>query len=101
MLERWISEILERIMPSHLKGLSEIKRLDNEQTLDTYRWNGIKKLINEMYKDTESETSLRTKIHKAVGEKKFSELSDLFLELKKDWEEMTTLYKEYRNNFIY
>lgn len=101
MLERWMSEILERLMPVYLKGLKEIRRLNDEDALDASRWSTIDKLIKTIYKDTESEESLRTKIHKVADEGDYKVLSELFLEFKESWEKLTVNYKEYKSNFIY
>lgn len=100
MLERWMSEILERLMPVYLKGLSEIRRCENEAPIDVYRWNDIENIMKKIYKDTETEVSLRTGIYKAASAKDFKSLSDLFLELKENWTKLAKSYKEYRNNFI-
>ncbi len=100
MLERWMSEILERLMPVYLKGLSEIRRCEDEAPIDVYRWNDIENIMKKIYKDTETEVSLRTGIYKAASAKDFKTLSDLFLELKENWTRLMKSYKEYRNNFI-
>jgi hypothetical protein len=87
-------------MPVYLKGLSEIRRCEDEAPIDVYRWNDIENIMKKIYKDTETEVSLRTGIYKAASAKDFKTLSDLFLELKENWTRLMKSYKEYRNNFI-
>ena len=101
MLGRWEMELLEKIIPANLQTIRNVvRRDDGSNSYDDILWNEIVSLKVRLAKDSETETSIFTKIKKAIGERNFEETSKYQLEMKSAMKELRAKYKAYCENQI-
>ncbi len=101
MLGRWEMELLEKIIPANLQTIRNVVRKDDESnSYDDILWNEIVSLKVRLAKDSETETSIFTKIKKAIGERNWEETSKYQLEMKATMKELRAKYKAYLENQI-
>ena len=101
MLGRWEMELLEKIIPANLQTIRNVVRKDDgSNSYDDILWNEIVSLKVRLAKDSETETSIFTKIKKAIGERNWEETSKYQLEMKSTMKELRAKYKAYCENQI-
>ena len=101
MLGRWEMELLEKIIPANLQTIRNVVRKDDgSNSYDDILWNEIVSLKVRLAKDSETETSVFTKIKNAIGERNWEETSKYQLEMKASMKELRAKYKAYCENQI-
>ena len=101
MLGRWEMELLEKIIPANLQTIRNVVRKDDgSNSYDDILWNEIVSLKVRLAKDSETETSIFTKIKNAIGERNWEETSKYQLEMKSTMKELRAKYKAYCENQI-
>ena len=101
MLGRWEMELLEKIIPANLQTIRNVvRRDDGSNSYDEILWNEIVSLKVRLAKDSETETSIFTKIKNAIGERNWEETSKYQLEMKATMKELRAKYKAYCENQI-
>ena len=101
MLGRWEMELLEKIIPANLQTIRNVvRRDDGSNSYDEILWNEIVSLKVRLAKDSETETSIFTKIKNAIGERNWEETSKYQLEMKATMKELRAKYKTYCENQI-
>ena len=101
MLGRWEMELLEKIIPANLQTIRNVVRKDDgSNSYDGILWNEIDSLKTRLAKDSDSSTSIFTKIKKAIGERNWEETSKNQLEMKASMIELRDKYKAYCENQI-
>jgi glutamine synthetase len=100
---RWVTEILNRIMPENMDTVRKCKAVHNIQNahdLDIYNWAQVEQLRHYLMKDTYNSKSLFTKVREAAKEKDYHLLSQLQLEMASKMSELKELYSDYKKNLI-
>ncbi len=101
MLGRWEMELLEKIIPANLQTIRNVVRKDDgSNSYDDNLWNEIVSLKVRLAKDSDTETSIFTKIKNAIGERNWEETSKYQLEMKSTMKELRAKYKAYCENQI-
>ena len=101
MLGRWEMELLEKIIPANLQTIRNVVRKDDgSNSYDVNLWNEIVSLKVRLAKDSDTETSIFTKIKNAIGERNWEETSKYQLEMKSTMKELRAKYKAYCENQI-
>jgi glutamine synthetase len=101
MLGRWEMELLEKIIPANLQTIRNVVRKDDgSNSYDDILWNEIVSLKVRLAKDSDTETSIFTKIKNAIGERNWEETSKYQLEMKSTMKELRAKYKAYCENQI-
>ena len=101
MLGRWEMELLEKIIPANLQTIRNVVRKDDgSNSYDDILWNEIVSLKVRLAKDSDTETSIFTKIKNAIGERNWEETSKYQLEMKSTMTELRAKYKAYCENQI-
>lgn len=101
MLGRWEMELLEKIIPANLQTIRNVVRKDDgANSYDDNLWNEIVSLKVRLAKDSDTETSIFTKIKNAIGERNWEETSKYQLEMKSTMKELRAKYKAYCENQI-
>ena len=101
MLGRWEMELLEKIIPANLQTIRNVVRKDDgSNSYDDILWNEIVSLKVRLAKDSDTETSIFTKIKNAIGERNWEETSKYQLEMKSTMKELRAKYKAYLENQI-
>ena len=101
MLGRWEMELLEKIIPANLQTIRNVVRKDDgSNSYDDNLWNEIVSLKVRLAKDSETETSIFTKIKNSIGERNWEETSKYQLEMKSTMKELRAKYKAYCENQI-
>lgn len=101
MLGRWEMELLEKIIPANLQTIRNVVRKDDgSNSYDDNLWNEIVSLKVRLAKDSNTETSIFTKIKNAIGERNWEETSKYQLEMKSTMKELRAKYKAYCENQI-
>lgn len=101
MLGRWEMELLEKIIPANLQTIRNVVRKDDgSNSYDDNLWNEIVSLKVRLAKDSDTETSIFTKIKNAIGERNWEETSKYQLEMKSTMKELRAKYKAYCENQV-
>ncbi|MBN1891261.1 MAG: glutamine synthetase [Clostridiales bacterium] len=101
MLDRWQTELAERIIPDNLNSIRMISPLhDVSNEYDQGLWKEIDKLRNQLAKDTADYVSIFKEIRMAIDAKNLRELSRLQQLMSTLQTELLTLYSEYCQNQI-
>ncbi|NLW88595.1 MAG: glutamine synthetase [Clostridiaceae bacterium] len=101
MLNRWQTELSERIIPDNLEMIRKIVSMHNSSnTYDESLWKEIDKLRNRLAKDTAEYVSIFKEIRLAIDAKNLRELSRLQQLMSSLQNELLTLYSEYCQNQI-
>jgi glutamine synthetase len=100
---RWVTEILNRIMPENMDTVRKCKAVHNIQNahdLDIYYWAQVDQLRHYLMKDTYNSKSLFTKVREAAKEKDYKLLSQLQIEMAAKMSELKEIYSDYKKNLI-
>jgi len=103
ILNQWATELHNRIIPNTMNIVrSTYKRHDDSDSVDydVAYWGKIKKLRNELGRDTLNEQCLLTKIVLALDCKEYDEASLLQIEMQEMVDELIRLYTIYKKNLF-
>ena len=100
---RWVTEILNRIVPENMDYVRSCKALhitESTHDLDIYNWAQVDQLRRYLMKDSYNAKSLFTKIREAAFSKDYEALSTLQLEMSSKMSELREAYSHYKRNII-
>jgi glutamine synthetase len=103
MLNQWEKEIEFRLKEQLLTLVRQYKKIhkfEDVTDLDVLNWKKVNSLRHELVKDTINKKSLLTKIIEALNQKKYSEASDLQIEINKKIDILNVSFITYKNNLI-
>ncbi|WFA08835.1 glutamine synthetase [Tissierella sp. Yu-01] len=103
LINKWLTEIEHRILPSLANEILNAKALHDPQTasdLDISNWMKIRDLRIELMKDSFSKKSLFTIIKDAINKDEYETVSDLQKRIYNKMEELRGLYTDYRRNLL-
>ncbi len=101
VLNKWLVEIQEKIIPATISKLREIVRYkEKENSYDEEIWQQISKEKSLIGKTTKAMPSLIQNIENAINSKNYELVSRLFLSLQNRMAELETMYKTYKKNLI-
>ena len=101
IIEKWIMELENRIIPNNINILRECKKIHTElesTDLDVVMWEKINNLKFYLMKDSLDSKSLFTKIRRALEEKDYDVASILQIEMAQKMREVKDLYIDYKRN---
>ena len=100
MTQRWMMELLERIIPSNLQTVrSYTKKHIEDDPIDNPKWANIVSLKKNLAK-TSTEESVFDKLKKAISSDDKPLVSKLQIEMNRKMDELKHLYKDYTDNQI-
>ena len=99
---RWLSEILSRLIPNYTDIVRECKHVVDTQAneLDMLAWAKVNNLRHHLMKDTSTSTSLFTKIRRAGAANDYETVSKLQIEMDEKINELKNDYYEYKKNLL-
>ena len=99
---RWLSEILSRLLPNYTDIVRECKHVVDTQSneLDMLAWAKVNNLRHHLMKDTSTSTSLFTKIRTAGAAYDYETVSKLQIEMDEKINELKNDYFEYKKNLL-
>lgn len=100
---RWVTEINNRILKNYAGEIRKSKMIhapENALDLDLSNWQKINDLRHYLMKDTNTKTSLFTKIREASKVENYEELSALQMELDLKMATLRLYYSNYKKNLI-
>lgn len=102
MLNQWVMELKDRILPENMEFIRSLHLLDDSEVtaLDEERALKIQALKRELMKDHPDSLSLFTQLRQAITAKDYPEVSRLQLEIAEKIRTLRKLYTEYRRNFF-
>ena len=100
MTQRWMMELLERIIPSNLQTVrSYTKKHIEDDPIDNPKWANIVALKKNLAK-TSTEESVFDKLKKAISTDDKPLVSKLQIEMNRKMDDLKHLYKDYTDNQI-
>lgn len=101
-MQRWSTEIGNRVISSYANEIRGFKMLHNTHALDldVSNWMQIDSLRKEIMKDTYTQESLFTKIRTALNSDNYELASKLYLELEDKMSTLKTTYTNYKRNLL-
>ena len=101
MLDRWLYELSDRIIPTNLTTLrSYTKKHTDANPVDDEYWSDIETVKMNLAKDTTEKTSIFSCIRNSLESKDLKEISKLQLRMNRDMNEVADIYKRYSDNQI-
>ena len=101
MLDRWLYELSDRIIPTNLATLRSYTRKHNDSNaVDDEYWSDIETIKMNLAKDTTERTSVFSCIRNSLESKDLKEISKLQLRMNRDMNEAADIYKRYSDNQI-
>lgn len=100
MLNQWMTELCDRILPEHGEEIRALLPLENDTPLDEERWRRIDALRCQLMKDRPDYTSLFSRLRRAIVGRKYALISQLQMEIEAQMKEIKHLYQEYKRNFF-
>jgi glutamine synthetase len=101
VLNKWLIEIQEKILPETISKIREIKRFaDRENSYDKEIWEKINKERIFIVKTNKAMPSLIQSIENAILSKKYQLVSKLFLALQNKMTKLEIEYKKYKKNLL-
>lgn len=100
---RWVTEILNRILPENMDTVRRCKALhsiEKAHDLDITYWAQVDQLKHCLMKDTYNSKSLFTRVREAAGAKDYNLLSILQTDMATKMSELKEIYCEYKRNLI-
>ena len=100
---RWMTEILNRLLPENMDTVRRCKQVHNTQLahdLDITYWAQVDQLRHYLMKDTYNSKSLFTRIREAARDKDYKLLSELQLEMAAKMSQLREVYSDYKKNLI-
>jgi glutamine synthetase len=101
-LDKWVTELRNRIIPRNIRTLRECRKLHAEDAtdLDVVMWEKIYNLKVYLMKDSLDKKSLFTRIRMALDEKDYDLASTLQKEMNEKMKEIRELYSDYKRNLF-
>ncbi|WP_097027750.1 glutamine synthetase [Clostridium peptidivorans] len=102
-INRWVTEITNRLINNYAEEIRSFKRLHSMDTaldLDLSNWMTINELRQYLMKDTYTTKSLFTRIKDAADKKDYAQVSELQLELDEKISTLRGLYSNYKKNLL-
>ena len=102
-LDAWVTELHDRIVHDMREKVRRCRKLhtaENCTDLDEARYAKISSMISEIARDSSSETSILTRLSRALEEKDYSQASDLQLLADQRIHALELAYKEYSRNIL-
>lgn len=102
ILNRWITEIEHRIIPSCIAEIRSIKQIQVDDLIeyDIEKWSEVDNLRKIIMKDNYTRKSIFTQIREAIVNESYNELSDLQILLDDEMKKLRKLYTNYRRNLM-
>ncbi|MDD4503484.1 MAG: glutamine synthetase [Clostridiaceae bacterium] len=103
VIGRWVTEILNRLLPENMDTVRRCKALHSKQIahdLDITYWEQVNQLRHYLMKDTYNSKSLFTRVREAAREKDYQLLSQLQQEMADKISELKEIYSDYKKNLI-
>ncbi|MHB1391815.1 MAG: type I glutamate--ammonia ligase [Clostridia bacterium] len=100
---RWLTEILNRLIPENMDTVRRCKAVHSTQNahdLDITYWAQVDQLRHYLMKDTYNSKSLFTRIREAAREKNYDLVSQLQQEMAAKMNELKEVYIDYKKNLI-
>lgn len=100
---RWVTEIINRILPENMDTVRRCKAIHSTQKahdLDITYWAQVDLLRHYLMKDTYNSKSLFTRVREAAREKDYQLLSQLQQEMAAKMSELKESYSDYKKNLI-
>jgi glutamine synthetase len=98
MLLHWMTELSDRVVPENARIVRACVRLPGENRLDAQRWDKIQSLKDDLARDDIDRASIFHRIREAAASRDYPAVSALQLEMVKKMNELTALYRLYRQN---
>lgn len=102
-INKWVTEIEYRILPTWLDEIKQIKRIHDSNSatdLDIMNWNKIHDIRKGIAKDTQKKSSLLTEMKEVVHLKEYEKVSDLQKQIELKMNRLREAYDNYKNNII-
>ncbi|EOD01186.1 glutamine synthetase clostridial type [Caldisalinibacter kiritimatiensis] len=102
-LDRWITELKNRILQHNIEILRQFKRIHDVEfatDLDVVMWEKIYNLKVYLMKDSLDRKSLFTRIRTALATKDYDLASELQKEMNEKMKEIRKLYSQYKRNLF-
>ncbi|MBP6961797.1 MAG: glutamine synthetase [Thermotogae bacterium] len=101
-IKRWKTVIINRLIPEYMDSVKECVPIEHKDSNgeDLSRFEVIRQLKLELYKDTSEKLSLFSQITRALEEKEYEKASKLLNLVETRIQKLKTLYREYRENFL-
>lgn len=102
MLNQWITELRDRILPENVEIIRSLTRLDtpDASSIDEERWNKVNTVRRELMKDEFGRISLFAQLRQAIEKHDYPEISRLQQQMNAMMRELKVLYNEYRRNLF-
>lgn len=99
-LEKWKLIICMRKIKEYFAEMTMWKKIESTDEKDNKDWEEIEQKRRYIYKNTNSQKSLFSKIYQAFENEEWESASNLVIELEEKMEELRSLYSEYKKNVI-
>ncbi len=99
-LEKWKLIICMRKIKEYFAEMTMWKKIESTDEKDNKDWEEIEQKRRYIYKNTNSQKSLFSKIYQAFENEEWENASNLVIELEEKMEELRSLYSEYKKNVI-
>jgi len=103
VLERWITELTNRIIMNNinmLRSFKKIHKVDTASDLDVARWNDIEGLRNYLTKNSISRKCLFSQIRDAIENQNYDNVSMIQIEISEKMDHLKVLYNRYKKNLF-
>jgi len=103
VLERWITELTNRILMNNINMLRSFKKIHRENTasdLDVTRWNDIEHLRNYLTKNSINRKCLFSQIRDAIENQDYDNVSMIQIEISEKMSHLKVLYNRYKKNLF-
>lgn len=100
---RWVTEILNRLLPDYMdvvRCCKPLHKVQNAHDLDISYWGRVDQLRHYLMKDTHSTKSLFTRVREAAADNDYDTLSKLQLEMSAKISELKEAYVVYKRNLL-
>ncbi len=99
-LEKWKLIICMRKIKGYFAEMTMCKKIESVDEKDNKDWEEIEQKRRYIYKNTNSQKSLFSKIYEAFENKEWENASNLVIELEDKMDELRSLYSKYKKNII-
>lgn len=99
-LEKWKLIICKRKIKEYFAEMTIWKKIESVDEKDNKDWEEIEQKRRYIYKNTNSQKSLFSKIYETFENKEWENASNLVIELEDKMDELRSLYSEYKKNVI-
>lgn len=99
-LEKWKLIICMRKIKGYFAEMTMWKKIESVDEKDNKDWEEIEQKRRYIYKNTNSQKSLFSKIYEAFENKEWENASNLVIELEDKMDELRSLYSKYKKNII-